>query len=157
LPITAPEDGYALPLVLVGIAVLLVLAGTAASRISREARVTKLEEHAEAAYHAAEAGFNRVRSLAVRCDGSPASLDGHSETLTFLDETGAAQTGGRYQITVIGTGPWDVTAIGFYGSGAFTATRVVKGTVSITPPVPPKPPKSPPPCTYNKVVTTYTP
>jgi hypothetical protein len=128
-----------------------MIAWSAALRVSREARITKLEEHAELAYQAAESGFNRVRSQAVRCGGNPASLDGHSETLTYTGESGGSLNAGSYSLTVSGTGPWDITSVGTYGNAPLDATRVIKGRISASIK------KVGGVCQYYIVTTTYTP
>ena len=118
-----------------GIALFLLYATEAASRSTQEARIAKLKVHAEKAYYAAEAGFNRVRAAVVACKPyATVTTPPISNYSVTLDEAtvsvaviGLSEVPFRIQITssaTYGASPWDVT-------------RTVSGTVerlSGTPP-----------------------
>lgn len=126
---TSGSSGYALPLVVVAIAVFLLYAGESAARLTREVRVIKTSEHADMAFYAAEAGFNRVRARLIKKDGDPLTLNGRTDTLMFSDGT----PGGSYSVSVSQNpdGSFYVESVGTYGSEPFAARRIVRGTIAV--------------------------
>lgn len=146
------NQGYALPLVLVAIAVFLLYAGESAARVTREARVTKVKENSEMAFYAAEAGFNRARARLIKNAGNPQmmALNHRVDTLT-LDN---GEPGGTYElrITPDGTGGYNVVSTGTYGQPPFDAKRVVAGNIKAS-----GAPVGVPPNQRTPVTTTYQP
>lgn len=146
------DKGYALPLVLIGIAILLVFAGEVSSRVSREARVTKVRENSEMAFYAAEAGFNRVRARLIKKanDIQMMELDDDRGQL-FYDDNGTQRLAGEYEIQIVSLDPeieYRVTVTGTYGQDTYQTKRIVAGTIRVTGT------KS---NGDNRVATTYTP
>jgi hypothetical protein len=137
-----PSPGYALPLVLLAVAAFLLFASETSARVVREVRVTKVKENADAAFYAAEAGFDRVRARIIRqaTDPQVASLDGRTDTLTctYLDDDGNPQvyTSGQYTIQVTKLASpadtWSVVSTGVSGGSTFATKRIVSGTVQVT-------------------------
>jgi hypothetical protein len=101
-------------------------------------RVTKVKENADAAFYAAEAGFNRVRARIIRqaTDSQVASLDGRADSLTYLDDDGNVHTSGEYtiQVTKLASpaNTWSVVSTGISGGSTFATKRIVSGTVQVT-------------------------
>ncbi|MFZ5814980.1 MAG: hypothetical protein ACOY93_06710, partial [Bacillota bacterium] len=126
------ERGYALPLVLVAIAVFLIYAAEASARVVREARVAKVKGNAEIAYYAAEAGFNWARARLIGGADEPTMLALHGHTETFVDMMG--NEGGSYSIEITpidaANGVYHISSTGTFGTGLYQATRRVSGTVS---------------------------
>jgi hypothetical protein len=115
----------------VAILVVMLVAVAGASRVRREARVTKLQELSEQAFYTAETGFNVVRSQLIRC-GTPTAQSG---AVTFEDRTGNTRAGGQYSVTVTGpddAGAYTVSSTGTYGQVPSQALRIVHGLVRVT-------------------------
>jgi hypothetical protein len=157
----ATSHGYALPLVLLAVAAFLLFASETSARVVREVRVTKVKENADAAFYAAEAGFNRVRARIIRQATDPqiASLDGRTDSLTYLDDDGNVHTSGAYtiQVTKLASpaNTWSVVSTGVSGSSTFATKRIVSGTVQVTSTKTVKFGNTTTP--INVVVTTYSP
>jgi hypothetical protein len=123
--------------VLVAVALFLLFAGESAARITREVRLTIVRQHAELAFYAADAGFNRVRARLTTRQATPAdilALNGRTETLYTTDENGDPVAAGTYTLTVTQPNPNDsktfhVVSTGTYGTGRYAAKRVVAGTL----------------------------
>ncbi|MDB4896525.1 MAG: hypothetical protein JWN15_2787 [Firmicutes bacterium] len=133
------EQGYALVLVLVAIAVFLLFASETTARSIREIRVTKTSENSEAAFYAAEAGFNRVRARLTKQGDDTAilALDGRAETL--LLDSGAPAGHYTIQVSKVGDQSYAVVSTGTAGTGATAGKRVVAGTISARPKPKPNP------------------
>lgn len=134
------DRGYALPLVLIAIMVLLLFAGESATRVSREARLARIKENAEIAYFAAETGFFRVRARLETGAGDVTDangidkvrvLEGRSFDVSLPDGTQA-----HYLLEQVdaGSGEYYVTSVGTYGKEPFQARRIVRGRLWITGP-----------------------
>lgn len=143
--------GYALPLVLLVIALVLLYTMTTTSRLRREAQINRLRENSEIANYAAEAGFNRARArIITRAKDAPAG-----DLVQALDQfTETIPGGGTYALTISPVPPtgtnlsaYRIDVTGTFGSGAFAATRFVRGTVEVT--------NSTIDGGYYRVVTTY--
>lgn len=132
------EQGYALPLVLMAIALILLYSAETSRRVTREVRVTKVKEEAEFAFYAAEAGFNRVRARMIKQASAEQirALHDRIDTLTYVDDEGAVRVAGRYHLQVeeMTAGvKYRVISTGTAGSDPKTqARRVVAGTIEIT-------------------------
>ncbi len=118
------------------LSIFVLFAAEVSSRVVREVRVTKLREDSEIAFHAAEAGFNRVRArLITGAADDPdndlvAAMEGRVYTLTMPDGTPAGQFR-LLKVEKSGSG-YEVVSEGTYGSGAFQARRVVAGYIEVT-------------------------
>lgn len=124
------SDGYALPLVLVAIAVFLLYAAESSARVTREVRVTRLKANSEMALYAADAGFNRARARLIKMAGNGDMMHLHNRTDTLVLSDG--EPGGTYWLAVTPTGNADeyyVVSTGTYGVEPFAATRVVSGII----------------------------
>lgn len=135
------DRGYALPLVLVGVAVLLLYVGETSSRLKREARVTKVRENGEVAFYGAEAGFNeaiaRMQGLFQQNSAMPdatacpkmMSLAG-TRTVAYTDTQGNVQVNYTLTISREGTGNYYIVSESLYGSdGVYQARRVLAGSI----------------------------
>jgi hypothetical protein len=106
--------------------------------VVREVRVTKVKENADAAFYAAEAGFNRVRARIIRqaTDPQVSSLNDRTDSLTYLDDDGNVHTSGAYtiQVTKLASpaNTWSVVSTGVSGSSNFATKRIVSGSVQVT-------------------------
>lgn len=124
-------------LVLVAIAVFLLFASEVAARTVREAKITYAQSYSEAAFYAADGGFNRARARLTTAQGKTsaqmdtmmAALNGRTETL-YDSSTPISQ----YALQVTKTGPlqYRVISTGTATSESTTAKRVVTGTLQVT-------------------------
>lgn len=113
------------------IAVFLLYAGEAASRIRRETRATRVRENSEIAYYAAEAGLNRVRAWMIT-QAPPDKVEllhGRGGTIPLA----AGVPGGTYTLIVIRNADDSFTVVseGTYGSGSAQARRVIRGVLRV--------------------------
>lgn len=133
------HEGYALVLVLVVLAVILLAAAEESSRVVREIRVAHVRAASEQAFYVAEAGFNKIRAEII-VTGAPEGkyLDPTlPQTESFSDPSGHVL--GSYTLhvtqTVVGSHPaYVVVSEGVLESGA--ARRTLAGTVIIIDPNP---------------------
>lgn len=138
---SSAERGYALPLVLLAIALFLIYAAESSARVVREARVAKVKSSSEIAYYAAEAGFNWARARLVGGGDQAQMEDLDGQTEAFVDTMG--QNSGAYtiQITTVdaANGIYHISSTGTFGKEPYQATRLVSGTVSWIDPTDPIP------------------
>jgi Tfp pilus assembly protein PilX len=128
------NHGYALVLVLVAMAVLLVVALEESSRVVREIRVATVRASSEQAFYLAEAGFNKIRAEII-VTGGPEDKYLQPETPqteSFTDSDGHAL--GTYTLRVTQTvvnskKAYVVVSDGVLSAG--TARRTVSGTISV--------------------------